>query len=99
METKFSEFQGELVALKTNSPSDKVSPDVNEKINILEKSFNDFNKNFYTLFREVMDSLTKVEERLDEVEQYSRRNCLLVHEETDGEDILSKVLSLFKDEL
>lgn len=102
MESQFASFQGELSALKTNSVSGKVgNPDDSERINILEKSFTEFNNKFLVLFREVMEGLTKVEERLDEVEQYSRRNCLLIHgvEEKDGEDILQKVLVIFKEKI
>ena len=47
------------------------------------------------------EAVSKLQEDVDDLEQYSRRNCLLVHglKEEDGENTTNKVLKVFKDKL
>lgn len=51
--------------------------------------------------RRLEENLRRQDERLDDLEQYSRRNCLLIHgvPETTTEDTTDVVIQLFRDKL
>lgn len=75
------------------------------KVETLASEFETFRLEVITelgdLKKDLQDQIRKQEFRIDEAEQYSRRNCLLLHgvSETPNEDVYTKVTEVLKDKL
>lgn len=104
LENEMAIFMGQLTELKgVNSVSAKVCTKSTEvdRLEVLEKSFLTFSNKVFSFLGAIRTSLARQEVKLDEMEQYSRRNCLLVHgvEEKPGENLVETVQGLFKNKL
>lgn len=73
-----------------------VTPTVAEGI---EERYYDFHGKVLNYLRKISDEMDANENRLDSLEQYSRRNCLLVHGviESPKEDCTAVLMKLFKE--
>jgi len=70
---------------------------ISEELTVIKKELSQLKDDLAT----VTLSLQKQEESLDELEQYSRRNCLILHgvKEVPREDLMKTVLGVFRDKL
>lgn len=91
-------YYTELSTIKDNinSGKDKVSAsksDTVSRITVLEKSFLGFTDKVNLYFNKIHEHIERQEERLTDLEAYSRRNCLLIHglEENNNEQLLNLV--------
>lgn len=99
LRTEMAQFWTQLASVKQGA-SDKVC-DIDPTINLLEKSYLDFTNKVFSFIGVLVAKAEKTEERLGQLEQYSRRNCLLIHgmEEKAGENLLPTVVTMFKEKL
>lgn len=72
-----------------------------DEVENLRKQFTNFTKSAFEMLKILRESIEKVETRVDEVEQYSRRNCILLHgvPETAAEEPCAVVCDVFKNKL
>lgn len=99
LRTEMAQFWTQLASVKQDA-SDKVG-NVDPSVSLLEKSYLEFSNKVFSLIGVLAQRAEKTEERLGNLEQYSRRNCLLIHgvEEIAAENVLTTVLNIFKDRL
>lgn len=96
---QMGEFVEELAVVKTVNKDDKAKTDHIDK---LETSFKDFTVKVFNLFSKLKSNLNQVNQRVDDLEQYSRRNCLLIHgvpETLSNENSVEVVLKVFEEKL
>lgn len=102
-ESNMQMFFGELASLKSlaeqNSEEDK-SP-LGNQIRKLEQSFQSFTEDYFQFTKELAKNMAAVENKLDDLEQYGRRNCLVVHRipEVKDEDCRKTAIEIFRNKL
>lgn len=96
---KMFNFESELACIKSGGNGNGGS-DLS-RIDILERNYFSFTRQVLDLISQVSAVNARIEERQDEQENYSRRNCIVVHgiPETPKEDCVSKAIELFKSKL
>lgn len=94
-------FNNELASLKNGASGKVCTPEPKTPLQILEQNFAEFCLTVFNFFSEVRGLLENQESRLDDAEQYSRRNCVIIHNlpESKDEDLYDKVEKLCKDKL
>ncbi|KAG8239745.1 hypothetical protein J437_LFUL017385 [Ladona fulva] len=94
MEKQLSSFRGELKQAVEESPRNKA-------VLSIEQRFTAFEEKFTEELRHLAGVSESLDERMDALEQYSRRNCLLIHgiPETPKEKSLITSAGLFRDKL
>ncbi|KAJ8880620.1 hypothetical protein PR048_017090 [Dryococelus australis] len=97
------ELQDRHASVVQERPKSTNSEDISRMQEVATFSVN-FQKQLDIIRKElqaVSDSVLRQEERIDELEQYSRRNCLLFHgfAEKPGENVTDAVLKIIKETL
>lgn len=89
-------FGDELKELKNGADEGKM-----ECLTRLETKFSGFTMKVFEILSNLNNKIERLENRHDESEQYSRRNCLLLHgiPEANQEDPVNLALTLFKNKL
>lgn len=96
---EMNEFQAELAAIKKDNNSNKP---VDQRVFLLEEKFNSFSIKVFDLLGKIDKIQTEFDDRLDELEQYSRRNCIVIHgiaETQSNEDCADIARNLFLEKL
>lgn len=96
---QMGEFFEELAAVKSVNKDDKAKTEHIEK---LERGFKDFTVKVFNLFNKMQNNINKINQKVDDLEQYSRRNCLLIHgvpETVSNENSVEVVLKVFEEKL
>lgn len=90
-----AQFNVELATLKEDPKSKKTT------IADLESRFQTFSDGVISCLNELKDRIIKMEDEIDENQQYSRRNCLILHGLGEGnpENHTQVVQEFFKDKL
>ena len=101
LEDQMRFFNTSLASIQ-NGASGEVSPIIpSSPLALLQKNFIDFTLTVSSFASEVRRMMAEQSYRQDEAEQYSRRNCLVIHHvpETRNEDVYEVVQSLFSQKL
>ena len=99
LKAEMAEFRAQLASV--NDASGKVG-DLDPSIKLFEQSFTNFTSKVFSLLQMIVETSEKTEERLSELEQYSRRNCILIHGVEEGnqeENLIPTVLKIFNEKL
>lgn len=94
--------QNKMTPDKNSDDNGKVSKDLSGQISFLCSLFESFKGIVSTHLASIDLKLERHDERMDELESYSRRNCLLIHgvsEDSTRESCVPAVLNVFNDNL
>lgn len=113
VKSKLSKFENSLASFQTKletamKASTTSAANPTENLSALEQEFREFSERISPQLAKVKTSIEDFEKRLalqeaktDELAQYSRRNCLLLHgvSESPDEDVYEKVIDTIKGKL
>ena len=101
-------FQQELALIKasasdsnsTGQSTDAPNPFL-ERVEKLEANFTRFTDSYFDFTASILNHVVELDNKMDGIEQYSRRNCLLLHRvpESVDEDCRKVAINFFKDNL
>ncbi|XP_026687140.1 uncharacterized protein LOC113471878 [Diaphorina citri] len=94
------EFRSGMESVKRLTPTRKDQPDVQKSFSLLEQAFGLFQSAVNVELGKISSRLTTVEDRQENLDQYSRRNCLLfrgIHGSGDGAEDEKGCLELVMD--
>ncbi|KAG8223428.1 hypothetical protein J437_LFUL014526 [Ladona fulva] len=96
-----TDLQQEFSAFKEELAKFKKEPSRSSEAISLEERFIAFEGKVFSEIASLTTRSDTLEERMDSLEQYSRRNCLLVHgiQEESKEDCIKTAVTLFRDKI
>jgi len=98
--TLMDDIQVELLRLQSRLNTSTEVQDITD-VTKLCRRFDEFRSDIVSSLDTVVKALSDIDNRIDALETYSRKNCLVLHgvTETEGEDSLSVAINLLNEKL